>query len=84
MRRRARRLRRRARRRRVDVLMTYMPPAGGRATGSATVRGLVERIRPGAVIHGVAKTEEWTIGKTRVISAVPSRVIDLDTVGVSG
>jgi hypothetical protein len=83
MRRRARRLRRRVGGRRVDVLLTYMPPAGGSATGSATVRGLVERFRPAAVIHGVAKTEEWTIGTTRVISAVPSRLIDLDQDGLS-
>lgn len=77
MRRRARRLRRRVRRRRIDVLATHMPPAGGATAGSTILRDLVERLRPRLLIHGTASTGEWAIGDTRVVAATPSQVVEL-------
>jgi hypothetical protein len=81
--RRARRLRWRSRRpawrrRAVTLLVSHMPPAGGPAPGSATVRRLVETLSPELAVHGLGEAgEEWSIGDTRVVAAGPHVVLEL-------
>ena len=88
--RRAFRLRLRAwvRRRRVDVLVTHSPPAGyGDSVdaphhGFTSLVGLTRALAPKLLIHGHVnnfgpKARDLTIGPTRIVNAIPFKLIQL-------
>ena len=75
-------------RRRVDVLVTHSPPAGYGDSddpphhGFRSLVGLTTRLAPKLLIHGHvnnfgAKARELKIGPTRIVNAIPFKLIEL-------
>jgi Icc-related predicted phosphoesterase len=82
------RLRAWLRRQRVDVLVTHSPPAGYGDSddpphrGFTSLVGLTRRLAPRLLIHGHVnhygpKAGEPTIGPTRIVNAIPFKLIEL-------
>ena len=74
--------------RNLDVLITHAPPFGlGPAEDAAHVgfvalNGIIQRLRPALLVHGhvhpYGKTQpERRAGGTRIVNAIPSRLIEL-------
>ena len=74
--------------RRLDVLLTHAPPLGGGSPDDQAHRGfaafvrLVKDLAPGLLIHGHVHPygrarPERKLGSTRIINAVPLRLIEL-------
>lgn len=75
-------------RQRVDVLVTHSPPAGVGDADDAAHRGfkalvgLVTRLSPRLLIHGHVnnygpKSGDHTIGRTRIVNAIPFKLIEV-------
>jgi len=82
------RLRAWVRRQHVDVLVTHSPPAGYGDSedlahhGFTALVGLTARLAPKLLVHGHVnnfgpKAGELTIGSTRIVNAIPFKLIEL-------
>ena len=82
------RLKRDRRGRKLDVLLTHAPPFGGGPpsdpahVGFAAFNRIYRLLNPAVHVHGHVHQygrprPEWRIGNTRIINAVPSRLIEL-------
>jgi hypothetical protein len=82
------RLRRRRAGRRLDILVTHSPPFGHAAAQDAAHTGfvaflrLIRDLQPALAVHGHVhpygrSRPEGTLGVTRVVNAVPSKLIEL-------
>ena len=75
-------------RRRIDILITHSPPAGYGDSddpphhGFTALVGLAERLAPTLLIHGHVnnygpKGRDLSIGPTRIVNAIPFKLIEL-------
>jgi Icc-related predicted phosphoesterase len=75
-------------RKRVDVLVTHSPPAGygdsedAPHRGFTSLVGLTTQLAPNLLVHGHVnnygpKAQELKIGRTRIVNAIPFKLIEL-------
>lgn len=81
-------LRVKIKRKRVDIFIAHSPPLGvgdgedSAHRGFAAFRALIERLQPKLFVHGHLhpygrRHDDQQIGRTRIVNAVPYRVIEL-------